>query len=126
MPNLASRVLGLSLRRLSGDMQREHGFPILLAESFVDRALFAGTCYRAANWRSLGFTGGYARQPAAVPEWCHHGQPTDVLVYELEAHARAALGQPEEDPCWQGPARTAPPAAPQLRSMFECLSEVPD
>ncbi len=126
VPNLASRVLGLSLRRLSGDMQREHGFPILLAESFVDRALFAGTCYRAANWRSLGFTGGYARQPAAVPEWRHHGQPKEVLVYELEAHARAALGQPEEDPAWQGPARTAPPSAPQLRSMFECLGEVPD
>ena len=92
----------------------------------MDRALFAGTCYRAANWRSLGFTGGYARQPAAVPEWRHHGQPKEVLVYELEAHARAALGQPEEDPCWQGPARTAPPSAPQLRSMFECLGEVPD
>ena len=107
-------------------MQREHGFPILLAESFVDRARFAGTCYRAANWRSLGFTGGYARQPAAVPEWRHHGQPKEVLVYALEAQARAALGQPEEDSSWQGPARTAPPSAPQLRSMFECLGAVPD
>lgn len=54
VPNPASRVLGLSLRRLSGDMQREHGFPILLAESFVDRALFAGTCFQAAeNGREL-------------------------------------------------------------------------
>ena len=44
VPNLASRVLGLSLRRLAGDMQREHGFAVLLAESFVDRARFAGTC----------------------------------------------------------------------------------
>ena len=126
VPNLASRVLGLSLQRLSGDMHREHGFPILLAESFVDRARFAGTCYRAANWRSLGFTGGYARQPAAVPEWRHHGQPKEVLVYELEAHARAALGQPEEDPGWQGPERTAPPSTPELRSLFECLGDVPD
>ena len=126
VPNLASRVLGLSLRRLAGDMQREHGYGVLLAESFVDRARFAGTCYRAANWRSLGFTGGYARQPGAVPEWRHHGQPKEVLVYELEADARAALGQPEEDPAWQGPERTAPPPAPELRSLFDCLGEVED
>ena len=126
VPNLASRVLGLSLRRLAGDMQREHGYGVLLAESFVDRARFAGTCYRAANWRSLGFTGGYARQPGAVPEWRHHGQPKEVLVYELEADARAALGQPEEDPAWQGPERTAPPPAPALRSLFDCLGEVED
>ena len=126
VPKLASRVLGLSLRRLAGDMQREHGFAVLLAESFVDRARFAGTCYRAANWRSLGFTGGYARQPGAVPEWRHHGQPKEVLVYALEADARAALGQPEEDPAWQGPERTASPPAPALRSLFDCLGEVED
>ena len=119
-------MLGLSLRRLAGDMQREQGYGVLLAESFVDRARFAGTCYRAANWRSLGFTGGYARQPGAVPEWRHHGQPKEVLVYELEADARAALGPPEEDPAWQGPERTAPPPAPELRSLFDCLGEVED
>ena len=61
-PNLASRVLGLSLRRLSDDMLAAHGYPVLVAETFVDPARFAGTCYRAANWRSLGMTGGYARQ----------------------------------------------------------------
>ena len=32
VPNLASRVLGLSLRRLSADMQAAHGYPALLAE----------------------------------------------------------------------------------------------
>ena len=34
IPNLASRVLGLSLQRLAQDMQREHGHRVLLAESF--------------------------------------------------------------------------------------------
>ncbi len=126
VPNLASRVLGQSLRRLSGDMQREHGHSVLLAESFVDRAKFAGSCYRAANWRSLGFTGGYARQPGAQPQWRHHGQPKEVLVYELEAQARVALSQPEEDPAWQGPQRSEPPPASELRSMFDCLAEVAD
>ena len=40
--NLASRVLGLSLRRLSRDMLEAHGHPVLLAETFVDPARFSG------------------------------------------------------------------------------------
>ena len=52
--NLASRVLGLSLRRLSQDIQAVHGYPVFLAETFVDVSRFVGTCYRASNWRSLG------------------------------------------------------------------------
>ncbi len=126
VPNLASRVLGLSLRRLAGDMQREHGFPVLLAETFVDLARFAGTCYRAANWRSLGMTGGYARQPGATPNWLHHGEPKEILVFELQANAAATLRQPAEEPAWQGPDRSAPPATPQLRSLFEFLGTVPE
>ena len=38
--NLASRVLGLSLRRLSQDMQAVHGYPVVLAETFVDPARY--------------------------------------------------------------------------------------
>lgn len=56
--NLALRVPGLSLRRLAGDMRREHGHAVLLAESFVDRAKLAGSRCRATNWRSPGFTAG--------------------------------------------------------------------
>ena len=124
VPNLASRVLGLSLRRLSEDMLAAHGHPVLVAETFVDPARFAGTCYRAANWRSLGLTGGYARQPGAAPDWRHHGQRKEILVFELQANAGAALRQPAEEPDWQSPARTAPPEAPQLRSLFEFLGAV--
>ncbi len=90
----------------------------------MDPARFAGTCYRAANWRSLGLTGGYARQPGAAPDWRHHGQRKEILVFELQANAGAALRQPAEEPDWQGPARTAPPEAPQLRSLFEFLGAV--
>ena len=43
VPNLASRVLGLSLRRPCADIQAVHGYPALLAETFVDPARFAGT-----------------------------------------------------------------------------------
>ncbi len=124
--NLASRVLGLSLRRLSDDMLAEHGFPCLLAESFVDPQRFAGTCYRAANWRSLGFSGGYARLPGATPQWRQHGQPKEIFVYELEPDAARQLAQPEDAPEWAGEERSEPPDAQTLRSLFEHLGELPE
>ena len=125
-PNLASRVLGLSVRRLSDDMLAAHGFPILLAESFVDKQRFAGTCYRAANWRWLGQSGGYARVPAARPQWRRHGQPKEVFVYEVQAHAAQQLAHSADDPRWAGPERSQPPDAQTLRSLFEFLGEVPE
>lgn len=96
-PHLASRVLGLSLRRLSRDWQRLHGHPLLLAETFVDPARFAGTCYRAANWRFLGQTLGYARHAG---KYRHHGHPKMVWVYTLHARARAWLRHPFPHPSW--------------------------
>ena len=123
--NLASRVLGLSLRRLAGDMRAAHGFPVLLAETFIDPERFAGTCYRAANWRSLGRTRGYARQPAAAPTWRRHGRPKEILVYELQPHARDQLSQAADNPALQAPA-SAEPDGEQLRSLFEFFGSVPD
>ena len=45
LPNLASRVLNLSRRRLEGDRSQVHGYPVYLAETFVDPSQFAGTGY---------------------------------------------------------------------------------
>ena len=107
VPNLASRVLGLSLRRLSPDMQALHGYPILLAETFVDPARFAGTCYRASNWRSLGLTRGYAREPGGTARWRHHGQPKEIFVFELSRKHRRGT-QPGRDAgasAWRTPRR---------------------
>jgi hypothetical protein len=95
--HLASRVLGLSLRRLSDDWQRAHGHPVLLAETFVDPERFAGTCYRAANWRLLGRTRGYARHAG---RYRHHGQPKMVWVYPLHQHARQRLRGVDPHPDW--------------------------
>ena len=39
-PNLASRVLALSVRRLREDWQAVHGHPVVLAETFVDETRF--------------------------------------------------------------------------------------
>ena len=47
--------------------------PVFLAETFVDVSRFVGTCYRASNWRSLGLTRGFAREPGGSARWRHHG-----------------------------------------------------
>ena len=124
--NLASRVLGLSLRRLSRDMRAAHGFPVLLAETFVDPSRFAGTCYRASNWRMLGRTRGFTRLPGSPVRWRENGQPKEVYVYELESNARAALSGVEEPAEWRIGAKEAPMPVPQLRSLRDFLEEIPD
>lgn len=48
VPNLASRVLALRLRRLADDMLKRHEYPVHLAETFVDISRFSGVCYRAS------------------------------------------------------------------------------
>jgi len=95
-PNLASRVLGANLRRLSNDWQAVYGHPVLLAETFVDQARFRGTCYLASNWVCVGQTKGWSRHGAQYNE---HGQPKAVFVYPLQRNAlrrlRAPLAAPD-------------------------------
>jgi hypothetical protein len=58
VPHLASHILGLIARRISKDWQQLYHHPIYYLETFVDTERFAGTCYKAANWRYLGLTTG--------------------------------------------------------------------
>ena len=99
-PHLASRVLGLSLRRLPGDWLDRHGHNILLAETFVDPQRFAGTCYRAANWLEVGRTLGYGRTRSGELGYVEHGQPKRVFVYPLQRDARQQLAAPAPRPEW--------------------------
>ena len=126
VPNLASRALGLSLRRLSQDMRDAHGHPVLLAETFVDPSRFAGTCYRASNWVSLGRTRGFSREPGGPARWRAHGQPKEVLVYGMGKDARAALCWEELPEDWRAGAGAAMPAVPELRSLHAFLEDMAD
>lgn len=58
VPNLASWTLAAATRRLSVDWLERYGYEPVLIETFVDPARFAGTCYQAANWESIGATAG--------------------------------------------------------------------
>jgi hypothetical protein len=88
VPHLASHVLGLIARRIRADWQVKYGHPVHALETFVDRSLFKGTCYQAANWRRLGSTRGRTRNDRE-----HRIQATvkDVYLYPLAKDFREAL-----------------------------------
>src|SRR5574341_1391555 len=105
LPNLASRILATTCRRLSRDWQACYGHPILLAETFVDPTRFAGTCYRAAGWQCLGLTRGFGRQRGGyVP----HGTPKRLFVRPLCPDAVQRLTAPFPPPR-AGPRKEASP-----------------
>jgi hypothetical protein len=62
VPHLASHALGRVARRIDGDWRSKYGHGLEWLETFVDTERFAGTCYRAANWKLVGFTQGRSRQ----------------------------------------------------------------
>ena len=88
-PNLASRVLGLALRRLSDDWQARWEHPVLVVESFVDEAQYRGTCYRAGGFEAVGPTQGFGR--ASRGFYLKHGQPKQLYLRALCSGARRLL-----------------------------------
>jgi hypothetical protein len=86
--HLASKVLALSLRRLSSDWQKTYAHQLYLAETFVDNSRFKGTCYKAANWQYVGQTSGSAKKGNT---YRHHGQPKAVYLYPLHRNYRKLL-----------------------------------
>lgn len=88
--HLASHILGGMAARISGDWQRMYGHPIYFLETFVDPERFRATCYRAANWVSLGRTTGRGKQSNSyVP----NRSIKEVLGYPLTPKFRELLSQ---------------------------------
>ncbi|MBI4591001.1 MAG: IS701 family transposase, partial [Candidatus Rokubacteria bacterium] len=81
-----------------------------LVETLVDPARFAGTCYRAANWRCLGPTFGSGKQGRG---YVYHGAVKEVYVYVLEPRFRHLLG------CTPQPYRPSHRPPPSLRKEEE-------
>lgn len=85
---LASKVLSVSLKRLSTDWEKTYGHPVYLAETFVDIARFHGTCYRAANWIEVGRTKGSAKKGN---RYRYHGRAKAIYLYPLHRRFRRFL-----------------------------------
>lgn len=88
-PNLATRAMGLNLRRLSSDWQQKYGHPIVAVESFVDREWFQGTAYKANGWEALGCTAQFRR--VREDFYQAHDRPKQLFVRELIKHAARGL-----------------------------------
>lgn len=89
VPHLASHLLGRMTRRLSVDWQFQYGHPIWFVETFVDPGRFRGTCYRAANWISLGWTTGRGKN---APSMKPTRSQKEVLGLPLSRRFRELLG----------------------------------
>ena len=127
-PNLAWRVLGLTLRRLSADWQERWGQPVLVVESFVGESRYRGTCYRACGFEAVGPTQGFRQASRDFYE--EHGQPKQLYLRELQPKARRRLRQarlPEPLAAYEaevtGP---CPWRAPALESLWDRLGALPD
>lgn len=86
--HLASKILAIGLKRLSGDWQEVFGHPVYLAETFVDTSRYRGTCYQASNWQYVGQTKGSAKKGNA---YFYHGQPKAIYLYPLHRDFRRLL-----------------------------------
>ncbi len=88
VPHLASHILSRVSRRIDADWQEKYGHQIHLLETFVDRDLFLGTCYRAANWICVGQTKGRTRNG---PNGAPIATIKDMYVYPLNKSFRRTL-----------------------------------
>jgi hypothetical protein len=82
VPQLASYVLAQVGERINADWQAKYGHGLEWLETFVEAQRFAGTCYRAANWRRVGQTTGRSRQDR---EGTLRVALKDVYLYRLPA-----------------------------------------
>ena len=86
---LASAILARCARQLPGDWAARYGYRPLLLETLVDPARFRGTCYRAANWLSVGRTQGRGRMDRT--HVAHGRAPKEVYVYPLSRQVQQHL-----------------------------------
>ena len=120
-PNLASRVLKLVCERLPADWQEHFGYPVLVAETFVDPQRFRGTCYKAAGWEQLGPTQGYERDWQDFYTDTRH--PKQLWVRSLGKGALEQARALELPPALDDPQGPLPPVCPvstvELDSLWE-------
>ena len=122
--NLGSRVLGRSLRRVSGDWEAAHGHGLELAETFVDPARFHGGVYDATNWVRVGRTKGFARHNGAYTD--AHQEPKEMFVRALRRGARERLADPADRPEWNCRGTKVCYTREELRSLRELFAQMPD
>lgn len=104
-PNLASRTLALTFRRISQDWLKKYRHPLLIVETFVDHNLFRGSCYRGAGFIPLGKTRGFRRSNG---KYYYHGQSKTHFVKPLYNDSVRQLSAAFPTPFMLSGAKTPP------------------
>ena len=123
-PNIGSRVLSLTERRVVADWKTRFGHRLLLLETFVDPERFHGGVYRAANWIELGLTQGYRRVREGYS--AQASAPKRVFVRPLCRDARTQLIQPEPDRFHLTGGSKIMLNAEQMRLLPQCFKMIAD
>lgn len=123
IPNLASKILSLNLKRLSKDWQHIYDHPVVLAETFVDSQRFRGTCYQAANWIYLGQTQGFGK---SAHRYFYHGQSKAIFVRPLNQRARRWLTDPVGNPKLIRKMKPMQLTIQQTEDLIKTLTTLPD
>lgn len=118
--NLASHLLGRNVRMVKEDWQSRYGVRPYVLETFID-SQFSGACYRAAGWRRVGRTKGYAKTHGG---YRYHGRMKEVYVYVVEPEFRTIIGCKERS-CPQRKSRTKNREG-ELRMMIQEVGYDPD
>lgn len=125
-PNLASRALSLCLKRLSADWQKQYRHPIVMVETFVDRAAYPATAYKASGWQPLGYSSGFKR--VAQDFYQRHDRPKELWVKELDRRAWQWLRAKQLPPHLARYEKSTPPdcglETAQMPSLFERFAQV--
>lgn len=123
-PNLASRTLSLCQKRLPDDWLSTFGHPLVLLETFVDPQRFAGTIYKAANWRYLGQTKGYRRTRegySSSPQ-----SPKMVFIHPLQSNAQALLSALVLEKTYHYGAPKMKLTSHQMQTLSDFFTNIPD
>lgn len=128
-PNLASQVLGATVRALPEQWMKQFGYQPLAAETFTEIEAFKGTCYKAAGWIPLGVTKGFSRH--RTDYFTPNGQPKKLWFKPLRSGAEDLLrGSELPEECVQGAKSSAHGVLPvtpgQLDSLLDWLKKLPD
>lgn len=126
--NLGSRVLRLTLERLSADWQARYGHPVLVVETFVDPEQFNGTVYTAHGWQEVGLTDGWGR--CRRDFYVQHDKPKRLFVREVVQNARRSLQAEHLKPALAGVEKKAGARCyhkcGELRALTEHFKALPE
>jgi len=127
-PNMATKIMKLSTKRLNEDWQNIHKHRLLAIETFVDPDFYQGGCYKAGNWLELGYTAGYRRKGRDYYE--EHERPKRLFVRTLRRDALNVLRRKELPPEYAAGESEVRPLCPfhkaELGTLFEMFGDIDD